>query len=60
MAKVKAKGIPKFDNEQDEAKWWASAEGRKFLKEQAAAGSVPPLGGSRLVAKLARAGTVQH
>ena len=30
--KVKKSGIPKFADEQDEAKWWASAEGRAFLR----------------------------
>jgi hypothetical protein len=29
-------GIPKFINEDEGAKWWASAEGREFLKRQSA------------------------
>jgi predicted DNA binding CopG/RHH family protein len=52
--KVKKPEIPKFSNEQAEAKWWASAEGRAFLKQQTPAGS-----GSKLVAKLRRANSVQ-
>lgn len=45
---------PKFANEKDEAKWWASPEGRTFLKQlplpvQGAGVS----GGSKLVTKLA-------
>jgi hypothetical protein len=31
-------GIPKFTNEDEEAKWWASAEGREFLKRQSLGG----------------------
>lgn len=56
---VKASGVPKFESERAEAKWWASAEGRRFLKEQSAARSGKVPGGSKLVAKLARASSVQ-
>jgi hypothetical protein len=28
------KTTPKFKNEDEEAKWWASLEGRAFLKRQ--------------------------
>ena len=52
-------GIPKFVSEEEEAKWWASAEGREFLKRQSAAGSSKKLKGSPLVNKLNRAGSVQ-
>jgi predicted DNA binding CopG/RHH family protein len=57
--KAKKSGIPKFADEQDEAKWWASAEGRTFLKQQSLPGSVDGHGGSKMVAKLARANSVQ-
>lgn len=56
---MKKLGIPKFANEQDEATWWASSEGRKFLKEKSGAGRTDRPGGSKLVAKLARANSVQ-
>jgi hypothetical protein len=52
-------GIPKFADEQDEAKWWASAEGHRFLKRQSPATSVAGRDGSKLVAKLARVSSVQ-
>ena len=35
-----ASKIPKFMNEDDEAKWWASAEGREFLKVAVCCGSL--------------------
>ena len=47
---------PRFVSESAEADWWASDEGRAFLKQQ------PPVvkkQGSQLVAKLSRANTVQ-
>jgi predicted DNA binding CopG/RHH family protein len=50
--------MPKFTNEDQEAKWWASAKGREFLK-QAAAGAPKNHKGSPLVANLARASSVQ-
>ena len=53
--KVKVPGIPKFANEQDEANWWASAGGRGFVKEHSARKGSKGPGGSKLVAKLARA-----
>ena len=48
--------IPKFKTETDEADWWASAQGRRFLSAQAAPVSG---GGSRLVTNLVRAKSVQ-
>jgi len=57
--KAKKSGAPKFADEQDEAKWWASAEGRTFLKQQSLTRSVDGRDGSKLVAKLARANSVQ-
>jgi hypothetical protein len=29
--------IPRFENEAEEADWWASREGREFLKRKSAA-----------------------
>jgi hypothetical protein len=51
--KKKAIGIPKFATQAEEADWWASREGRAFLKNAAA--NAPKSGtpkGSRLVGKL--------
>jgi len=50
---------PKFKNEDDEAKWWASASGREFLKDKSAAGSSKSQKGSSLVTNLNRASSVQ-
>lgn len=49
---------PKFANEDDEAKWWASAKGRSFLKQQSAMRTTKPKG-SALVATLNRGSSVQ-
>ncbi len=51
--------MPKFANENEEAHWWASAEGRGFLKEQSAEGPKKVAGGSKLVAKLGKTTSVQ-
>ena len=51
--------LPKFTNSDEEAAWWASAEGRAFVKQQSASGSARPLKGSPLVAKLRHARGVQ-
>jgi predicted DNA binding CopG/RHH family protein len=61
MNKVKERvaKIPKFRNEDEEAKWWASAEGRRFLKRQSAAGTASKPTGSNLVTNLSRAASVQ-
>lgn len=61
MAKRKAKtsGIPKFASEKDEANWWASAEGREFVKRQSARRTGKAPVGSKLVTKLAGANSVQ-
>jgi predicted DNA binding CopG/RHH family protein len=50
---------PKFGNEDDEAKWWASPQGRSFLKRQSAAPASKNRQGSSLVSKLNRASSVQ-
>lgn len=57
--KAMAVQVPKFLNEHEEANWWASAEGRKFLKAQSARRKQEAPGGSKLVAKLAKATSVQ-
>ena len=56
---VKKLAIPRFAGERDEAEWWSGAEGRKFLKQEAAARNATKPGGSKLVAELARTGSVQ-
>ncbi len=50
---------PKFKDEDQEAKWWASAKGREFLKQQSAAGTPGKRKGSPLVTNLSRTGSVQ-
>ncbi len=57
--KRKTVEVPKFASELEEANWWASAAGRKFLKEQSARPQQKAPGGSKLVAKLAKANSVQ-
>lgn len=52
-------GVPKFASDQEEAKWWSSSEGRNFLREQSANRAQKSPGGSKLVAKLAKANSVQ-
>ena len=53
--------IPKFASEAEEADWWASREGREFVKQNAAGlpkkGAAPK--GSRLVRQLKRTTSVQ-
>jgi predicted DNA binding CopG/RHH family protein len=48
--------LPKFENESAEADWWASEQGRAFLKHQRLA---PTKKGSALVAKLEKSSSVQ-
>jgi hypothetical protein len=50
--------MPKFLNETDEAKWWASAQGRDFVKRQPAR-TPKKRNGSPLVSALSRATSVQ-
>ena len=50
--------VPKFSNEEEEAVWWASREGRAFLKQRAAAPKKNARG-SLLVKQLNRARSVQ-
>ena len=50
---------PEFVGEDEEAKWWASAGGREFLKQQSAARGSRKQTGSALVANLNGAASVQ-
>lgn len=50
---------PKFASEDEEAEWWASAEGREFLKQQPDQVSGGKKKGSSLVANLNQASSVQ-
>ena len=54
-----ASKMPRFLNEDEEAEWWAGAEGRAFLKRQSAAGAARERKGSPLVSGLNRASSVQ-
>jgi len=56
---VAAQQIPKFAGEREEAEWWASAEGRSFLKGQSERKGKKAAGGSKLVVKLVKANSVQ-
>jgi predicted DNA binding CopG/RHH family protein len=47
--------MPRFKNEDEEAKWWASANGREFLKKQPAGGVPKKQKGSPLVTHLSPA-----
>lgn len=51
--------MPKFANEDEEAKWWASTAGREFLRRQSGAQPSRKLKGSSLVTELNRASSVQ-
>jgi predicted DNA binding CopG/RHH family protein len=51
--------VPKFETEDEEAKWWASREGRAFLKQQSAGRAQEKKRGSLLVAELTRESSVQ-
>ena len=61
MKKAKAATIPVFNNESEEADWWASGEGRRFLKEKSAeaAGKKKQYEDSSLVTRLNRSNSVQ-
>jgi predicted DNA binding CopG/RHH family protein len=51
--------VPKFTNENQEAKWWASPDGREFLKRQSSDSAARKQKGSPLVGKLGKANSVQ-
>ena len=59
--KKKPTDVPKFEHEEEEANWWASRQGRAFVKQKSAEllkqGNQPK--GSRLVRRLNRATSVQ-
>src|ERR1017187_6118082 len=59
--KKKPIDMPKFMNEAEEADWWASRQGREFVKRKSAEplkkGAAPK--GSRVVGQLNRTPTVQ-
>jgi hypothetical protein len=53
MSKTKKPlGKPNFQNEEEEAQWWASSEGRAFLKRQPPAPPDTKRRGSPLVSRL--------
>jgi hypothetical protein len=45
---------PAFADDEEEAAWWASPQGREFVKQQSAEPQKKPLNGSRLVGQLNR------
>jgi predicted DNA binding CopG/RHH family protein len=51
--------LPKFAGDDEEAAWWASPEGRDFVKQQSASASARQNKGSPLVANLRQASSVQ-
>jgi hypothetical protein len=59
--KTKPITMPKFASEAEEADWWASRQGRDFVKQNAAAivKKGTALKGSRLVRQLNRTASVQ-
>lgn len=60
MEKRKPRTIspPKFANEGEEANWWASQEGRQFVKAESARQG-EKASGAKLVAKLVKTSSVQ-
>ena len=57
---MKSSSEPKlFKNEDEEATWWASREGREFLKQKSAESPKKVSKGSRLVGQLNRTASVQ-
>ena len=59
MENTKPIKAPKFKTEDEEAKWWASREGRAFLKRQSPGQPRKEHRGSSLVGKLQRESSVQ-
>lgn len=53
--------MPKFKNESQEADWWASAEGRAYVKRRSTEprSKAIKVSGSRLVALIAKKSSVQ-
>jgi predicted DNA binding CopG/RHH family protein len=54
----KAVATPRFGNENEEADWWASRQGREFVKEKSAS-TERRSKGSALVNRLKKAASVQ-
>ena len=50
---------PTFTNEDEEATWWSSRQGRDFLKQKSAEPQKKAMKGSRLVGRLNRTASVQ-
>jgi predicted DNA binding CopG/RHH family protein len=57
--KKKSTELPTFANEEEEAAWWASRQGREFLKQKSAGPRKAAAKGSRLVGQLNRTASVQ-
>jgi len=57
--KSKKPVIPTFANQQDEAKWWGSVEGRAYLKRLAAAKASGQSAGGPIAPRLVHAEAVQ-
>jgi predicted DNA binding CopG/RHH family protein len=59
--KEKPATMPVFKSESDEADWWASAEGRQFVKHKSAeaAGKKREKEGSPLIARLNKTSSIQ-
>jgi hypothetical protein len=51
--------LPAFANDDEEAAWWASPQGREFVKQKSAEPPKKPTKGSRLVGQLNRNASVQ-
>jgi len=53
--------MPKFKNESDEADWWASREGRAYVKRQSTAASSKgaKATGSHLIDRIAKKSSIQ-
>jgi len=51
--------LPTFSNEDEESTWWASRQGRDFLKQKSAEPHKKATKGSRLVGHLNRTASVQ-
>jgi hypothetical protein len=51
--------LPTFANDEEEAAWWASRQGREFLKQRSAGPQKKAGKGSRLVGQLNRVPSVQ-
>lgn len=57
--KTKPITMPKFTNESQEADWWASRQGREFVKQRTAGKAAAAPKGSSLVGRLKKPASVQ-